>query len=210
MTTTTQGASAELLPCPFCKSEVSNSGKLMHEIDCYIMRPSEAAWNRRAAQPAAPVVPEGYVLVPKEPTNEQWRAGIDEWNSVHGTPAGEDELPNTLYRAMIAAAPQVVPQAEQVAKAAYGPVHVVGDLVRNLLTLDQSAPIYAAFHVDFDGRRRCRTRPVMTSWERVVAGKWVESSRIDAPYSVVVWAKPQPGEAVATPERAAAPEHEKK
>lgn len=74
--------------------------------------------------------------------------------------------------------------------AGYGPVHVVSDLVRNLLTLDQSAPIFAAFHLDIDGQRRCRTRSIHTSWERVVDGKWVDSARVDVPYSVIVWAKP--------------------
>ncbi len=77
----------------------------------------------------------------------------------------------------------------------YGPVHVVADLVRNLLTLDQSAPIYSAFHVDHQGQRRCRTRGVMTSWERVIDGKWVDPARTDVPYAVIVWAKPEQDEA---------------
>jgi hypothetical protein len=81
--------------------------------------------------------------------------------------------------------------------AGYGPVHVVADLVRNLLTLDQATPIYAAFHADFDGARRCRTRPVMTSLERVIDGKWVDSSRKDVPYAAIVWAKPQGDELAA-------------
>jgi hypothetical protein len=57
---------------------------------------------RRAT--SVPAIP-GWKLVPIEPTDEQWRAGVDEWNDVHGTPAGEDELPSTLYRAMVRAAP---------------------------------------------------------------------------------------------------------
>lgn len=73
--------------------------------------------------------------------------------------------------------------------AKWGAVHTVGDMVRNLLTLDQGAPIFAAFHTDYQGERRCRTRPVSTSWERVIDGKWVDSSRKDVPYAVIVWAK---------------------
>lgn len=76
----------------------------------------------------------------------------------------------------------------------YGPIEVVGDMVRNLLTLDQSAPIYAAFHVDYQGKRACRTRPVWVSLERVVDGKWVDSARKDVPYNIIVWAKPQADE----------------
>lgn len=76
----------------------------------------------------------------------------------------------------------------------YGPVEVVSDLVRNLLALDQSTPIYAAFHVDYQGKRACRTRPVWVSLERVVDGKWVDSGSKDVPYSIIVWAKPQADE----------------
>jgi hypothetical protein len=63
-------------------------------------------------------------------------------------------------------------------------------MVRNLLTLDQSAPLYTAFHLDIDGKARCLTRPVMISRERVIDGKWVDSSRKDVPYAHVVWARP--------------------
>jgi hypothetical protein len=76
----------------------------------------------------------------------------------------------------------------------YGPIEVVGDMVRNLLALDQSAPIYAAFHVDYQGKRACRTRPVWISRERVVDGKWIDSARKDVPYNIIVWAKPQADE----------------
>ncbi|QOY96372.1 hypothetical protein IM543_11435 [Massilia sp. UMI-21] len=71
----------------------------------------------------------------------------------------------------------------------WGPIKTVGDMVRNLLTLDQSAPIHAAFHVDFVGERRCRTRPLTISRERVIDGKWVDNTRKDVPYEHVVWAK---------------------
>lgn len=72
----------------------------------------------------------------------------------------------------------------------WGRVRTVGDMVRNLLTLDQAEPIFSAFHVDFDGARRCRTSPISISHERVIDGKWVDSTRKDVPYSTVVWAKP--------------------
>jgi hypothetical protein len=74
---------------------------------------------------------------------------------------------------------------------AYGPVEIVSDLVRNLLTLDQSTPVFAAFHIDYQGKRACRTRPVSISLERVVDGKWVDTARKDVPYSCIVWAKPK-------------------
>lgn len=80
----------------------------------------------------------------------------------------------------------------------YGRVEVVGDLVRNLLMLDQALPIYSAFHVDWDGGRRCRTRPVTASLERVIDGKWVDPTRKDVPYAVIVWAKPQADEQSST------------
>jgi len=62
-----------------------------------------------AAQPAAPVVPEGYVLVPSEPTEAMVHAAED-------LPA--PRMFGKVYRAMLAASPQVevAPQAEQVAK----------------------------------------------------------------------------------------------
>jgi hypothetical protein len=85
-----------------------------------------------------------------------------------------------------------VPASEQPKWAA---VRTVGDMVRNLLTLDQASPIHAAFHVDFDGARRCRTRPVWISRERVIDGKWVDGARKDVPYEIVVWAKPAEDEA---------------
>jgi hypothetical protein len=84
----------------------------------------------------------------------------------------------------IALAQQAAPEAP-----AWGPVETVADMVRNLLTLDQSTPIHAAFHVDIEGKRRCRTRPVSISRERVIDGKWVDPSRKDVPYAVIVWAK---------------------
>lgn len=72
----------------------------------------------------------------------------------------------------------------------WGPTWTVADMVRNLRTLDQTAPIYSAFHVDYQGERRCRTRPVWISRERVIDGKWIEATRKDVPYAMVVWAKP--------------------
>lgn len=72
----------------------------------------------------------------------------------------------------------------------WGAVHTVGDMVRNLLTLDQAAPIFTAFHVTIDGERRCRTRGITISRERVIDGKWIDSSRKDVPYANVIWAKP--------------------
>lgn len=81
-------------------------------------------------------------------------------------------------------------RAQQAAAPTWGAVHTVGDMVRNLLTLDQAAPIFTAFHVTIHGERRCRTREVIISKERVVDGKWIDSARKDVPYTHIVWAKP--------------------
>lgn len=62
-------------------------------------------WAACLASNAGGAIPEGFVIVPRKPTKEQWSAGIDAWNYVHGTTDGEDELPNVIYRAMIGAAP---------------------------------------------------------------------------------------------------------
>lgn len=70
----------------------------------------------------------------------------------------------------------------------WGPVHTVADMVRNLLTLDQATPLYTAFGIQFNDKRRYRTRPVMISRERVIDGRWVDSTREDAPYATIVWA----------------------
>jgi len=80
--------------------------------------------------------------------------------------------------------------AQEQAEPTWGAVKTVGDMVRNLLTLDQADPIHSAFFVDFDGKRRCRTRPITVSRERVIDGKWVDSTRKDIPYATVVWANP--------------------
>lgn len=72
----------------------------------------------------------------------------------------------------------------------WGCVRTVGDMVRNLLTLDQTDPIHSAFFVDLDGKRRCRTSHISISRERVIDGKWVDQTRKDVPYAIVVWAKP--------------------
>jgi len=81
-------------------------------------------------------------------------------------------------------------RAQQAAAPTWGPVHTVGDMVRNLLTLDQAAPIFTASHVTIDRVRRCRTREVTISKERVVDGKWIDSARKDVPYTHIIWAKP--------------------
>jgi hypothetical protein len=80
--------------------------------------------------------------------------------------------------------------AQQAAAPVWGAVHTVGDMVRNLLTLDQAAPIFTALHVTIDGERRCRTLEVTISRERVVDGKWIDSARKDVPYTHIVWAEP--------------------
>ena len=73
----------------------------------------------------------------------------------------------------------------------WGPVRTVGDLVRNLTTLEQDASIVTAFHIDFEGTRRCRAQQGITiSRERVIDGRWIDSTRKDVPHAYVLWAKP--------------------
>ncbi len=92
------------------------------------------------------------------------------------------EVRTAYLAATKAAAPADAPK--------WSAVHTVGDMVRNLLTLDQGAPIFTAFHVTIDGERRCRTRGITISRERVIDGKWIDINRKDAPYTHVIWAKP--------------------
>lgn len=100
------------------------------------------------------------------------------------------EFPGYQYRTLYTG-PVVSTKAAAPADAPkWGAVHTVGDMTRNLLTLDQSAPIFTAFHVTIDGERRCRTRGITISRERVIDGKWIDSSRKDVPYTHVIWAKP--------------------
>ena len=49
----------------------------------------------------SPVIPEGYVMVPKEPTVNQWAAGVQAFDS------GVEKV-TRIYKAMLAAAPQEV------------------------------------------------------------------------------------------------------
>lgn len=51
-----------------------------------------------------PGIPDGYVMVPKEPTVNQWAAGMQAFDS------GVDKV-TRVYKAMLAAAPQVVGDA---------------------------------------------------------------------------------------------------
>jgi hypothetical protein len=60
-----------------------------------------------------PVVPEGYVLVPMEPTPEMLSAGIDValWSSVHGR-GGWNNYIDALYKAMLSAGKETVSDAD--------------------------------------------------------------------------------------------------
>lgn len=61
------------------------------------------AWQARSMLQAgnSPVIPDGYVMVPKEPTVNQWAAGMQAFDS------GVDKV-TRVYKAMLAAAPQEV------------------------------------------------------------------------------------------------------
>lgn len=131
--------------------------------------------------------------------NEQFRPGFEAWArgkyfslELYSFPEYRDGPTQRAWEVWTAAKRD----ASTEPSAGYGPVHIVGDLVSNLLTLDQSTPIYAAFHVDYAGERRCRTRHVSVSRERVIDGKWVDPARTDVPYAVIVWARPQADESI--------------
>jgi len=126
--------------------------------------------------------------------------GVRTWRQRIGV--GKDwplHAPNDVERAMVAEIAELRLAAAKVAALApkaetpapvWGRVQTVGDMVRNLLALDQGDTIHSAFFLDFDGKRRCRTLPITISRERVIDGKWVDSTRKDVPYATVVWAKP--------------------
>jgi hypothetical protein len=66
-----------------------------------------------AATPAqVTAVPEGFVLVPIEPTPEMMQAAWDKANELYNTPEGDDPLPGHQYRAMIATAPDQTGRGE--------------------------------------------------------------------------------------------------
>lgn len=92
------------------------------------------------------------------------------------------------------AAPPVVQPASPAVEVASEPVQwgdpkTVGMLIRQLQTIDPEEPIYAAFHADYQGKRRALVRGVTLSRERVV-GRFIDSQDKTAPYSYVVWSQP--------------------
>ena len=57
-------------------------------------------WLRVAYEAGnSPVIPDGWVLVPKEPTTNQWAAGMQAFDS------GMDKV-TRVYKAMLGAAPK--------------------------------------------------------------------------------------------------------
>lgn len=73
------------------------------EFDCFVQRllDSLAAWQRAQS---APVVPEGWRLVPKQPTDSMVQAVID--SGYYATPATAWPILVEEYKAMLTAAPQ--------------------------------------------------------------------------------------------------------
>lgn len=102
----------ELLPCPFCGEAAKHTvwgDAGFNKVECtycdvgmdYFYHQDDAfeAWNRRAALRAAP---EGFVLVPVEPTQNMKSAASKLFaRKPTATPA-------EFYRAMLAARPQEV------------------------------------------------------------------------------------------------------
>ena len=86
--------------------EFSDYGFAVDECDEYLHEPTQVAWdswliglNRAKAQ----AVPEGFVLVPKEPTEKMNKAGLQEYRKVIGV--GQDDI-GYIYKAMIEAQEQ--------------------------------------------------------------------------------------------------------
>lgn len=116
---------AELLPCPFCGS--SNISRSVGERgdstpypyiecdDCGAAVESQEEWNRRAALPAR--APEGWVLVPREPTPEMigaafaTRSGLKNAISL-AAEDGDNTGVEAVYAAMLSAAPPPPEQEE--------------------------------------------------------------------------------------------------
>lgn len=102
------GAVAGGKSCPFCNGPVDEDGWLDGSgnrgpecMSCGATAPSMEVWNTR---PAPSAVPDGWQLVPKEPTDEMMRAH-DEC-LMRGVPRGR----NIIYDAMLAAAPEPEPK----------------------------------------------------------------------------------------------------
>jgi len=165
----TAGANGELPPCPHCS-------QVWHMKDCPVAsQPVAAPTDWKAAH--ADMVKRNALLREREDL------------PVDRIPAHAELVRLQEQNATLRAALANQPDQEQ-AEPTWGAVKTVGDMVRNLRTLDQAEPIFSAFHLDFNGARRCRTSPISISHERVIDGKWVDSTRKDVPYATVVWAKP--------------------
>lgn len=108
----------ELKPCPFCGGE-AELGSPIYYVECTScmggvpsydsMEEAISAWNRRSP-PAA--VPDGWVMVPNEPTREMAIAAVkalDDATVSDPKAAGWDAI--RAYRAMISAAPAAPTEA---------------------------------------------------------------------------------------------------
>lgn len=78
----------------------------MHRAFSEAYERDKAERSATPASTAAPVVPEGFVLVPIEPTPEMMQAAWDKANELWRTPEADDPLPGHQYRAMLNAAPK--------------------------------------------------------------------------------------------------------
>jgi|SRR5690554_3719447 len=92
--------SEELKPCPFCGAPDIGGGMFMHSVTCalkYIEARESVpdwAWNERH-------IPEGYALVPVEPTRVMRDAFHDSYEDYEN---GDASCPDAQWKAMIAAA----------------------------------------------------------------------------------------------------------
>ena len=87
--------------CPLCKAEGQSPG---------VMRTCPECGSKEATLPGAqpaPSVPDGWKLVPIEPTQEMIDHVIDE--RLDALAAGKDHTFIDIYKAMLAAAPEAKP-----------------------------------------------------------------------------------------------------
>lgn len=99
-------------------------------------------------------------------------------------PVDESDTPGEIADAVLAL---LAAAAEPVQ---WGDPRTVGMFVRQLQTIDPAAPIYAAFHAEYQGKSRAMVRGITLSRERV-KGRFIESSDKSVPYAHVVWSQPQ-------------------
>lgn len=84
-----------------CRAAMLQAGDAVRDLSTPV-DPQVAEYEQNVMQAgSSPVIPDGYVMVPKEPTGKQWAAGVQAFDS------GMDKV-TRIYKAMLSAAPQEV------------------------------------------------------------------------------------------------------